>query len=55
MMVRRPWNAMLPGDVLDQMPQAVAEALVESKPQKDFRKEIHQQAAKEAASNAVCL
>lgn len=53
MMVRRPWSAMLPGDVIDQMPQAVAETLVESKPQKNFRKELQTKAAKEAASAAV--
>lgn len=55
MMVRKPWNAMLPGDVVDQMPQAVAETLVESKPQKDFRKELFMKAAKEAASQAVIM
>eukprot|EP00658_Telonema_sp_P-2_P019865 TRINITY_DN17815_c0_g1_i11.p1 TRINITY_DN17815_c0_g1~~TRINITY_DN17815_c0_g1_i11.p1 ORF type:complete len:1130 (+),score=343.73 TRINITY_DN17815_c0_g1_i11:190-3579(+) len=55
MMVRQPWNNMLPGDVIDQMPQAVAETLVESKPMKNFRKELHQKAAKEAASQAVIM
>jgi Ca2+-binding EF-hand superfamily protein len=55
MMVRRPWSAMLPGDVVDQMPQAVAETLVESKPQKSFRKELQMKAAKEAASQAVIM
>jgi Ca2+-binding EF-hand superfamily protein len=55
MMVRKPWSAMLPEDVIDQMPQAVAETLVESKPQKNFRKELQTKAAKEAASQAVIM
>jgi Ca2+-binding EF-hand superfamily protein len=55
MMVRRPWSAMLPGDVIDAMPQAVAETLVESKPNKDFRKELQKNAAKQAASQGVIL
>jgi len=55
MMVRKPWSAMLPTDVVDQMPQAVAETLVESKPQKTFRKELQMKAAKEAASQGVIM
>jgi len=55
MMVRRPWSAMLPSDVADSMPQAVAETLIDSKPARDFRKELQLSVGKEAASKGVIM
>lgn len=55
MVVRKPWSSMLPADVVDNMPQMVAESMLDSKPMRAYRKTIFSEAAKEAASQAVIL
>lgn len=55
MIVRKPWSSMLPADVVDNMPQMVAESMLDSKPMRAYRKTIFTEAAKEAASQAVIL
>jgi len=55
MVVRKPWSSMLPSDVVDNMPQMVAESMLDSKPMRAYRKSIFTEAAKEAASQAVIL
>jgi Ca2+-binding EF-hand superfamily protein len=55
MIVRKPWSSMLPADVVDNMPQMVAESMLDSKPMRKYRKSLFQEAAQEAASKGVIL